>query len=155
MEEEPSRPFPLSDNFSPTWWHSEGTLQALQGAVLGITKETGYGRWIITRRAPGDPPTWEFRPLKRVKQWWDRIYRTKFTFPREIAADGKTDLDEHLCWEHYDIQLQKQDNSTTMLLGFMCPWCGVWISSRRLQELGFRCDFCAVRSRGGAQCPIS
>jgi len=149
VEMESAKPSPTSDIFTKVWWNLSGILHTIQKDALisHVVKESAYGRWSIGINKDTNDVEMKFRGHKRVKSWWDRIYRMKFDFPLKLEDDGKTELDDHLAWEHYDIQLQKTDKSTHSFLGFMCPWCGVWLSSTRVQEMKYRCEFCAVHNR--------
>lgn len=143
------KPSPTSDIFTKVWWNLSGILHTIQkdNLITHVVKETAYGRWSIGINKDTRDIEMSFRGHKRVKSWWDRLYRMKFELPLQIDDEGKTEVDDHLAWEHYDIQLQKLDKSTHSFLGFMCPWCGVWLSSTRVQEMKYRCEFCAVHSR--------
>ena len=152
-EKEDYKPFPLTDSFSRMWWN----LQPLQetvcgpGPVLQLVKDTPYGRWVLKRNEKDHTKMdMEFLGHKRVKAWWDRLYRSRFFFPLELDSAGRTELDEHMPWEHYDIELLATDKASRRYLGFMCPWCGVWMSSTKVAKLNNRCEFCCVRSRIGA-----
>lgn len=146
-----TKPSPTSDIFGKVWWNLNGILHALTAPkdplITSVIKESAYGRWEIGIDKDKQFEM-QFRGHKRVKDWWDRLYRTRFKFPLTInKEDEKTELCDHLAWEHYDIHLQKIDKSTHSFLGFMCPWCGVWMSSTRVQEMKYRCEFCCIRSR--------
>jgi hypothetical protein len=150
LDREQGKPHPTTDVFARSWWSLRGMMHLLKAPdslVMEVTKESAYGRWIIGIEKDTRKEYLQFRGHKRVKAWWERLYRQQFKFPLEIGDDAKTELDYHMAWEHYDIHLQKSDKSSIMFLGFMCPWCGVWLSSTRVQEMKNRCEFCCVINR--------
>ena len=149
VDTELTKPSPTSDIFTKVWWSLEGIIKTIKQDTLitHCTKQTAYGRWTIGYDRAKHEVELNFKGHKRVKSWWDRLYRMKFEFPLTLDDMGGSELDDHLAWEHYDIMLQKSDKSTHSFLGFMCPWCGVWLSSTNVQAMKYRCEFCCVRSR--------
>ena len=146
------KPKPIHDVLSRKWWNFSDIMHTMQQDKLQEwSRTTGYGTWFITKDKADNVERMVFKAQKRVKSWWDRIYHTRFDFPLVIAADGKTSLDYHMTWEHFDLTLRKSPTSSVRYLGWMCPWCGVWMSSGRIQEMKFRCEFCCIASRTEGQ----
>lgn len=155
IDEGLDRPWPLNEAFSGEWWNLPRFIRKLSGntddKVREVEISAGYGRWKVGRpEKPGEPYDIQFFPYKRTKEWWERMYRSRFKMPfefEEIGGKAVTMVDEHFAWEHYNMEVLKADGSTALLLGFMCPWCGVWEPSIAVQKDNYRCEFCNAQNR--------
>ena len=145
MEAVATKPEPMHEHFTNRWWNLvRDSAEMSEGVNLGREKFSGYGRWRWELSDKGTVIR-TFIPYKRTKDYWFRVYKTKFDLPLEINDKGE--LDEHFVWEHYDINLRRGDNTTQRFLGFMCPVCGVWCPSAKVQTDHGRCEFCNIKHR--------
>jgi hypothetical protein len=163
------RPTPLYEVLD-YHWHSLTRMRYLIGRMYNEEKPqkdvlwevpTGYGRWAFPVPAyelNKDPEIekilWDrsFYPYKRTKGWFRVAYRLNIQLPAALesptdaAPTSYTQYDGHLVWETYNQTRLTIMGQTSMSLGFMCPWCGVWSSSIDIQDSHGYCDFCRITS---------
>jgi hypothetical protein len=145
LEERNKKPQPMYQYFTRSWCSVLYDLEEYGKTKTGHTLFTGYGRWVLTPLDSGVQRS--FLPYKRTKVWWSKAYKTAFALPLVRDTNGLTTHDDILSWEHYDIDVQLLDNSTRRFLGFMCPVCGVWLSSVSVQQSRGRCEYCNIHHR--------
>jgi predicted glutamine amidotransferase len=152
IDETLDRPWPMSTVFTPDWWDLQREIRKLNLTTdLTSERSAAYGRWIFKRPdKTGEPFSWEFKPYKRTKDWMEQAYRMRLNLPQKLEEyNGKmvTEFDAHWAWEHYDMDALKANGESMRLLGFCCPWCGVWASSVHVQHNEYRCEFCHITNR--------
>lgn len=138
------KPLPKNDVFSNIWHNFNRISKAILAnkAVMAQTVETGYGRWELVRNKLEGLDT-EFKPYRRTKRWWKKRWpEMDIILPLPSLS---RDLDGWLTWENYHIGITT-GTTRRYLLGFLCPWCGVWLCATDVNSEGGRCQFCLVQS---------
>ena len=141
------KPEPDSDAFFCAWLNrAEREQRLLDSKLSAHTIPTGYGRWVMTAplnllRRAASLPRLEFRPYKRTKRWWDKLLHSRPTLPY-VGSE----LDDVLPLERYSITESTGPTSSTMRLGHLCPWCGIWESAVTWQNSRWACSWCRVVS---------
>lgn len=144
MEAFPNKPLPIGGHFVTRWWDLDRQLtDFLTSGTPVLETFSGYGRWVFEKE--GNKTSLEFKPYKRLKDFWEKAYRTKFKLP--ATPETAATLDKQFAWEHFDVNMELTNKEIRRFLGFMCPVCGVWMPVPKIQIQKERCSFCRIENR--------
>lgn len=154
-----SKPWPardsVPDSFEAYWNTTVMSRFNNNGALLETTVPTGYGNWYWMRMPDTKQIVKEFRPHKRVKEWFRRTFRgdeleTLLNLPaestRKISEAYGTVFDRRLPMESFFFQ-DWEGEAHTSHPGYMCPWCGCLGLQTTWAGANFRCWLCRIESR--------
>jgi len=111
------------------------------------TVNTPYGRWVF-RREKEDQIARQFYPRKALKKLyrrkfergWDALLNLPLTEPAHLAI-----FDSVGALETFEITERRNTGSLWMIVGFMCPWCGIIARNEQWHNHNLRCQFCNIK----------
>lgn len=136
-------PAPMVEEIRPRWLYIDEIERELKGNPgLGYySLRTPYGTWSFSLNRVSGVVERNFRPCKRLKDFYYNTYKEKPSLPVYNEA-------EHTWWDNREtLQIFSLVDGSATISGRLCPWCGISMPSSNWHTHLFRCPFCLIKSK--------